>query len=313
MKLIALAALALASPAWAGGLFDADDAVAPASNRFPNFIGWMSNPSKNNDPRSLTQVWPIFGAASVSGSRSLTELDMQVYGAGLNIAITDCLSIGFNNGAYAHASISRDPGRLALIDAARANVGLPPTQNRGGPRDGFLDLGGFVQYILYGNVEKQFLLTAGFNWMAPTGSTEIFQGRGPLHIAPYLTAGKELGNFHVLATAGYQFPVGSGNDVSRVYYANAHLDYQLCDWIYPLVEVNWSQAEKSVGADLATRRGYINLGNFETTANVLSLASGFNFVIVRDKLELGAVYVFPVNASPRIYFNEVIARMTYRF
>ena len=73
----------------------------------------------------------------------------------------------------------------------------------GGSRDGFLNLGGFAQYTLVQDVEDQFLLTGGLRWEAPCGSHEVFQGHGPAHLAPYLTAGKELGEFHVLATTGY--------------------------------------------------------------------------------------------------------------
>ena len=39
------------------------------SNRnFPNFIGFISNPVQNNDPRSLTQICPIVGSAWTSAS-----------------------------------------------------------------------------------------------------------------------------------------------------------------------------------------------------------------------------------------------------
>src|SRR4051812_28305216 len=37
-----------------------------SNHNFPNFIGWISNPVQNIDPRSLTQMWPVFANTSIS-------------------------------------------------------------------------------------------------------------------------------------------------------------------------------------------------------------------------------------------------------
>src|SRR5437588_300371 len=66
-----------------------------------------------------------------------------------------------------------------------------------GQREGWLNLGGFAQYTVIADEPGQFLLTAGMRWEAPSGSKAIFQGIGPVHLAPYVTAGKEFGDFHV--------------------------------------------------------------------------------------------------------------------
>ena len=41
---------------------------------------------------------------------------------------------------------------------------------------------------------------------------------------------------------------------------------------------------------LPTRRGFIDMGNFEATGTVVSLAAGVNAVLIRERLEIGAVY-----------------------
>ena len=143
----------------------------------------------------------------------------------------------------------------------------------GGERSGFLNLGGFVQYTLVADVEHQFLLTAGLRWVAPAGAYEVFQGHGPLHLAPYLTMGKELGKFHVLATAGFQFPAGPGDDSLHAFYADVHLDRQCFGWLYPLVEFNTTTFTKSADIGLTTRRGFFDFGNFEAAGTVVSLAA----------------------------------------
>src|SRR5437879_1746886 len=40
---------------------------------FPNFIGYISNPTKAIDPRSLTQIIPIYDYASVSAIQRTTR------------------------------------------------------------------------------------------------------------------------------------------------------------------------------------------------------------------------------------------------
>lgn len=100
------------------------------SNRnFPNFIGF----------------WPIFQSAWVKTPGALPNANFQVYGAGLNLALTERLCVGLNQGGFAVMHI--DSGRFL-------------GREFGGQRDGFLNLGGFAQYTLIEDVPNQFLLTA---------------------------------------------------------------------------------------------------------------------------------------------------------
>src|SRR5262249_36491899 len=144
----------------------------------------------------------------------------------------------------------------------------------GGEREGWLNLGGFAQYTLIENCQEQFLLTAGLRWEAPSGSQSVFQGRGPAHLAPYVTAGKEFGHFHVLGTAGYEFPVGSEDPTTNFFYVNLHLDRQMFGWLYPLVEFNFTYHTRSADIELPTRGGFIDFGNFSSSGNILTVAVG---------------------------------------
>jgi hypothetical protein len=195
-----------------------------------------------------------------------------------------------------------------------AKLGLPvPERDVGGQREGWLNLGGFVQYTLIANVEKQFLLTAGVRWEAPAGSEQLFQGgASPAYLAPYLTAGKEFGYWHVLATTGYEFPAGEGQATTSTYYLNLHIDRQI-GWLYPLVEFNGSYHTSSVDLSLPTRHGVLDLGSFESSGNLLTVAVGANAVLVPGKLEFGAVYERPIASQYHFDFNSVLVKMVYRF
>jgi hypothetical protein len=234
---------------------------------------------------------------------------MQVYGAGLNVALSDRLSFGLNQGGYAAADFN---GNQPGLFRDRFGV-LHDRREFAGEREGWLNLGGFLQYTLIEDVPNQFLLTAGVRLAVPSGSAAVFQGHGPADMAPYLTVGKELGDFHVLATTGYQFPLGSGDRDAHLFYTNVHLDRQMFGWLYPLVEVNWTYHVHSVSVDEPVHHGFIDFGNFESTGNIVTLAVGANAVLVRDRLELGAVYSTPLATQRSFDFDGLLVKMVMRF
>jgi hypothetical protein len=322
------------------------------NHAFPSFIGFISNPLQNIDPRAVTEIYPIFGSAWTSEAGPVPSSDFQLYGAGLTIALSDRLAVGLNQGGYADVHLStkdanlltvvnqlgrqrvldllrRDPA--ALLALLRQN-GLGPTDllrlerlasfdpagrfsdvEAGGDRSGWLNLGGFAQYTLIEDAPSQFLLTAGLRVEAPCGSHDIFQGHGPAHLAPYLTAGKGIGEFHVLATTGYYFPAGPGSDTSKLFYADLHLDRRCFGWLYPLVEFNFDYHTTSVSLDLPARRGFFNLDNFEVSGNILTMAVGANAVLVPEKLEVGAVYLTSIATQRDFNVNGLMVKIVYRY
>src|SRR5262249_6321862 len=73
------------------GWFDAggrSPSYFSGNHDFDRFIGFMSNPIQNVDPRAVTEMWPIFGSSWATGdSPRLPTADMQCYGAGMYIAL----------------------------------------------------------------------------------------------------------------------------------------------------------------------------------------------------------------------------------
>jgi hypothetical protein len=296
------------------GAMRAEGGPLTGNHKFANFIGFMSNPDQNIDPRAVTAIYPIFGNAWVSNNAPIPNGDFQLYGPALTVALSDRLAVGLNDGGYAVAQFSRNPDpRFAQAIAQLDPTGRFRNVEAGGDREGWLNLGGFFQYTLIENVEDQFLLTGGLRWTAPSGSHEVFQGHGPLVLAPYATFGKEFGEFHVLATGGYQFPAGPGQDVSHLFYSNVHFDRRVCGWLYPLVEFNWTYHTKEVDFGLPTRVGFIDFGNFESTGNIVTMAVGVNAVLVKERLEIGAVYTKVLASQHDFDANGLIVKMMLRF
>lgn len=323
----------------------------------------MSNPLQNIDPRALTQILPLYIGNWTSASAPVPDAICHLGGPALQLALSERLSFGLNQGGYGWAHLSpRDPAgillalqragllnnreRLEVLSNLRRegrlnNLGreglLPDLERVGLLRDqlrarilrnlnqagllnegdnsraGWLNLGGFVQYTLVPDVEEQFLLTGGLRWEAPAGTYDLFQGRGPVYLAPYVTMGKEFGNYHLLATVGYEFPVASWSTTANFFYTNVHLDRQCFEWIYPLVEFNWIYHTRSTDVDLQTQNGFFDFGTFSGTGNILTLAAGVNFVLVRDRLEFGAVYTTALAAQRDFDFNGLLVKMVIRY
>jgi hypothetical protein len=279
---------------------------------FPNFINWISNPLENIDPRAVTAIYPVFLSPWTSAAPPVPQGDFQVYGAAITVALSDRFAMGLNQGGFADAHFSRNPAdRARLIQ--QDPLGRFRDAEAGGSRDGWLNLGGFFQYTLIADVQDQFLVTGGLRWEVPCGAYEVFQGHGPVHLAPYLTTGKEFGNLHVLATTGYQFPAGPGNDTTQLFYSNLHIDRQTFGWLYPLVEVNSLYHTTGVDFGLPTRRGFIDLGNFEATGNVVALSVGANAVLIPEHLEIGAVYTTVIASQHDFGANGLLVKMTFRY
>jgi hypothetical protein len=297
-------------------LFPTDEPAAAGgkplagNHNFPNFINWISNPLQNIDPRAVTAIYPIFGSAWFSSAAPLPDGDMQLYGPALTVALSERFAVGLNQGGFAAVHLNRNQReQLALLDP----LGRFRDVEAGGLRTGWLNLGGFAQYTLVQDVEDQFLLTGGLRWEAPCGSHEVFQGHGPVHLAPYLTAGKEFGEYHVLATVGYEFPAGPGNDSSNLFYADVHFDRRLLGWLYPLVEFNCIYHTTSVSFGLPAGRGFIDFNNFESTGNIVTLAAGANAVLVPERLEMGAVYLTSIATQNNFGVNGLLVKMVLRF
>jgi hypothetical protein len=292
------------------------------NHNFPNFINFISNPLMSIDPRAVTAIYPIFGNEWVKGPPALPDGDFQIYGPALTVALSDRFAIGLNQGGYAVAAFSHDQ-RTRLVNLLNKDPRFatlrPDLENRllnlatGSSPDGFLNLGGFAQYTLIQDVPDQFLLTAGIRLEVPCGSNEVLQGYGPTEMAGYLTAGKEFGKFHVLATTGYEFPIAAGSDNTNCFYANLHLDRQCFGWLYPLVELNGIYQTRSVSLGVDTRRGFIDFDNFDSTGNVLSLATGVNAVFVKEKVEFGAVYTTTLATQGNFNANGLLLKMTLRY
>src|ERR1700730_18924836 len=94
-------------------LFPAEAAPQTPSGRlsgnhnFDNFIGYLSDPTRNVDPRAATGIYPAFGSAYFDGTRALPGGNFQAYGPPITVALSERLAVGLNNGGYAVADLNK--------------------------------------------------------------------------------------------------------------------------------------------------------------------------------------------------------------
>lgn len=278
-----------AAPARERGLFESDHA-------FDSFIGPISNPVLSKDPRSLTEARFLYVSNWIPGENPLGSGDVQIYGMQVRLALTERLTLIADKDGYA-------AGRFG---------GLPNPN-----RDGWLNLALGLKYTFIRDVENQFLLTGGFQYEIPTGSSQVFQDHGAGLFTFFLTSGKRFGeSTHVIFTSGYQQAVDETAN-SNFFYSQFHIDHCLFGWFYPLAEVNWfhytSGGDRGLPPAIGEFDGLINLGTTGVTHNdLVTLALGAKIKPCKH-LEVGCAWEFPLSNREDFLQDRLLVDVILRY
>jgi hypothetical protein len=243
------------------GLFQSDHC-------FDSFISPVTNPFLFVDPRSLTEVRPIFMYQSTPSHNPVFQGgDIEYFGLYASVALTERLSLIIN--------------RLGFVSSEPHN-GTPDFQ----PHTGFSEFWLGPQYTFLRNENSGTLGAFGLIFQIPTGPAQVQQDTGNLSLTPYVTLGQKiccsLGDFHALGTVGYAF--GTDSARSEYLYTSLHLDWDFLSkhCFYPLVEMNWFHyTEAGTARDVPGMFEGRDLFNFGTRGvsghDNLSLAVGFRY------------------------------------
>jgi len=258
------------------GLFQSDHA-------FDGFISPVTNPFLFEDPRSLTEVRPIFlFQTAPSGNPGFRGGQMEFFGLQGRLALTE---------------------RLSFVINKLGGVAIQPNDNTLGFEDttGFAEINLGPKYTFLRNEQTGTLAAGGLTFAIPTGSSKVFQDTGSLSLIPYLSFGQNFlrssyGSFNFLSTTGYSFSVD--DDRSDFFYASLHLDYNIADAnkIYPLIELNWTHYTKS--GDVRNfgfeGRDLFNFGSRDVSGNDnLTLALGARYKF-SECVQVGTGFEFPL-------------------
>lgn len=268
-----------------GEVFHPNDGRSPfqSDHAFDTFISPVTYPFYFEDPRSLTEVRPIFIHEHTPGSTPFfSGGNVDYFGLQARLALTQRLSLVISELGWFWLDPHNPQGEFQ-----RAN--------------GFSEFHLGPQYTFVRNEQTGTLLAGGLQFEIPSGPSRVFQSTGNLSLTPYASFGQyfgrtNLGAFHFLNTTGYEF--GVDRERTDRFFSCFHLDYDVGNWhkIYPLVELNYTIYPFNGGERNLTFEGrdLINFGSEHVAGhNDLSIAVGARFKVV-EAVQLGAAIEFPL-------------------
>lgn len=266
------------------GTFESDHA-------FDSFISPVTNPFFFEDPRSLTELRPIFMHQKFPGGNPVFGGgDAQFWGLQGRLALSERLSVVMSKLGY------------ITIDSAGPVAG----------DDGFAEFIIGPKYTFWRDDVTGTLMAFGVNFEFAGGSA-AFQDTGDGAVTPYLSAGQKLGNWHFLGTLGHRF--GFDNDRADMLFLSLHADYSIVGRIYPLVEFNWYHYTDSGNRTAADfdGRDLFSLGSTDVTGkDVLTLGLGGRFKFT-EAFQIGAAYEFPISDNKDLIDYRVTVDLIFRY
>lgn len=249
---------------------------------FDNFASPVTNPFLAEDPRSVTELRPIFMFQTIPNENpAFRGGNAEWFGTQLRVAFTERFSLTINK----FGAIAINPG-----DGAAEPGGFGFSEVHLGPK-----------YTFLRNDASRFVGAGGLIFQIPAGRASVYQDTGSLSLVPYVSFGKNFwqtpfGSFNAINVTGYSF--GTDRFRTDFFYNSFHLDF---DWMerhrfYPLMEVNWfaytnsgeQRALGTEGADLA------NIGSTGVGGkHNLLIAAGFRFKF-SERNQVGIAAEFPV-------------------
>lgn len=283
----------------AGGrrLFESDHA-------FDNFVSPVSSPFLAEDPRSLTEVRPIFLWQMVPGGNTVYG-GGDIFFAGLQarVALTDRVSFVINKLGWVWNQPNNATGTF-VSESGFGEIWLGP------------------KFTFWRDDRTGTLMAAGLTFQVPSGSSKVFQDTGSLSLVPYLSFAQNLsflppgwGSFNFMSTTGYAF--GTDNQRSDYFFSTFHLDYDLGGLrkIYPMLELTWvnyTSAGKARSLDFEGR----DLFNFGSTGvggqNDVTLAAGLRYKF-NEAFQVGAAAQFPVAGRRDLADFRLTVDMIFRY
>jgi hypothetical protein len=273
-----------------------------SDHQFDTFISPVTHPFYFEDPRSLTEVRPIFMYERTPGSTPIfAGGNIEWLGLQARLALTERLSFVLSELGYIwvhpHAPTAAVPGG-----------------------SGFSELHLGPQYTFIRNDCTGTLFAGGLQFEIPTGSASTAQDTGTLSVTPYFSFGQafgetKVGRFHFLNTTGYSFAVD--RERTDRFFSSFHLDFDVgnCHKFYPLIELNWivypvsgdARPVPFEGADL------INFGSTEIAGkNELTLAFGARYKFC-EAIQLGAAFEFPLLTNKELEQWRLTVDVIFRY
>ncbi len=267
---------------------------------FDDFISPMTNPFLNEDPRSLTELRPIFMFQTIPNSQYLYRGgNIEYYGLQGRLAITE---------------------RFSLVMHKLGGLTINPGSDSGlSNSTGFAEIWLGPKYTWYRDDQTGTIAAGGLQFQIATGPSSVYQDTGSLSFVPYVNVGQKFGKsswgtFAVMDTLGYSIP--SNSQRSAYFYNSIHLDYDVANYgrFYPFLELNWFHYTRNGRArDLAFEGlDLANVGSAVAGRDFMSIAVGSRFKI-SEAWQFGIAAEFPLLGTRDLFNFRLGVDLIWRY
>jgi hypothetical protein len=250
---------------------------------FDGFSSPITNPFLAEDPRSLTELRPIYIYQTMPSNHYFFQGgNIQFFGGQFRAAFTE---------------------RFSVVLHKLGGMTINPEGPLGGG-SGFTEIWLGPKFAFWRVPDTQTIASFGLQFQLPVGSGSIYQNTGNFGLVPYLSVGTELGRtdygtFRLINVAGYH--LGTDDGRSNYLYDSLHIDLDAGDYhrFYPTLELNWFYYT-SDGQDrpflLFEGRDLANVGATASGKSYFSIAPGFRYRFT-DYLQMGLAAEFGLGGS----------------
>jgi hypothetical protein len=268
---------------------------------FDDFISPVSNPFLSEDPRSLTELRPIFMFQTIPSSNSLYHSgNIEYLGLQARVAITQ---------------------RFSLVMSKFGATWINPSS--GAPGDsggGFSEIWLGPKYTWYRDDQTGTISAAGLTFQIPTGPASVYQNTGGLSLAPYMNVAQKFGksswgSFNFMDTLGAAF--STTGQRSNYVYDSLHVDFDVANYhkFFPLIELNWLQYVRNGNANTLGFEGQdiANVGSTPVHSDILTLALGARYKM-SEAIQFGLAGSFPLwGGTGDLQLFRLTADMIWRY
>ena len=231
----------------------------------------VSNPLFNETPYITTELRPIYLHNKIPSSFLTGGGTIDIAAAEIRIALTDRLGFIASKDGYAELDFKHT---------------LPDEK-------GFANISAGLKYAVVNDLKNETIVTIGAEYEPPSGNLNtagiVMQGDGKGFIDLFISGATTFDKVGVQGNVGFNMALD--DDDSSLMHASAHVNYELFEGFYPLVEMNTFTTIQSgkrlpfsfEGVDI------VNFGNTGSNGTVATGAIGARYRI-NDNIMLGAAY-----------------------
>ncbi len=256
--------VSLATLSIAGGSVRADS--------FDEMISPVTNPYNFEDPRSMTELRPVYIFHKLDNEFITQGGDVRIWALQARFALDDRFSIIATKDGF----IDFNPDAVLSDD------------------EGAADIAAGLKYAFYKDDAAKQIGTFGFRYEIPIGNEDVLQGQGDGMFNPFVSGAMKLGPVNVMAATGFRFRVDDSD--SSFYDFDLHVDTPVTEWFYPLLELNVVNVIQAGDRLPIADEGQdaFNFGASESDGKTMVTGGVGARVRLCNKVDWGVAYQFPL-------------------